>query len=185
MTCLWNPGKAEHTDTTSPLVLPPFLYSWTNHRLHHYNNFSPLCSKVFFYIIPEWPCFLETYSSFLLISYQHPSLRIAGFDLRGSHPQHQGHPVFMDYRSGCKGPFIQVNLHIWWSQFLLFYLGLFFASSFFLEGTKKKGICITGLETWNSAIELVSLLVGGIPHSKPEHFLSVVEHWNIQCCTVL
>lgn len=66
-----------------------------------------------------------------------------------------------------------------------FLFGPVFCKQLFFGGNKKKGICITGLETWNSAIELVSLLVGGIPHSKPEHFLSVVEHWNIQCCTVL
>lgn len=49
----------------------------------------------------------------------------------------------------------------------------------------KKAISHINLETWNSAVQFVSLLVGGIPCSKPEHFLSVFGHWNTQCCTVL
>lgn len=92
MTRLWNPAKAEHTGNSQSIAFASLLYSWTNHRLHHYNKFPPLCLKVFFYIIPEWPCFLETYSSCLLVSYQHPSLRLAGFYLRGSHPQYLGDP---------------------------------------------------------------------------------------------
>lgn len=103
-------------------------------------------------------------------------------------PTTPGTLVFMDYRSGCTGLHSSSFPHMM-KPISAFLFGSGFLQAAFFGRNKakqnKKGISIIYLETWNSAVKFVSLLVGGIPCSKPEHFLSVVEQWNNQCCTVL
>lgn len=144
-----------------------------NCRLSHY--FPPIYVQKHSHVIPEQSHFLKD----IPVAYWSlTGILLWGLlSLRSSCLQCHiwGHPIFPDYRNGCNSPFIQVHIHIWRSQFLLFHLAVFLQVAFF--GGGKKATTSSSLRPGVVQYNVYFYWCRGIPCFKPESFL--------RCCWTL